>query len=503
MKNILACFVYQTALYFGLAHLNLTETVLPTDLVPYPHQLQGAALLAEHDNFALLAEMGSGKTRMLCMDFEYKVKYAGLRNLIVTAPAGVYRNWVGELEEWTDVKFKLLVWVSGKTKKADLEAFLTYEGDLPRVFLVNVESLSTVEAARTALVTLLKSGNTMWAIDESQAIKSTTSQRTKFILKSAPLARWRRILTGMVAPENPLNVYSQFSFLDEKILGFRSYIGFRARYALLKKVDFKKGGRPVDIVVGYRNVEEIQQKIARHSFRVRTADVVSLPPRIYMPLREVELTAEQRKAYADMKRHAMTEISQGQYVTAQIAAAVLTKLHSILCGHVVDENGNLHDIPSNRIKELLSLLEDYSGKAIIWAPYPRLLSKISLALREAYGEDSTVEYWGETSSDDRETAKQRFQEDPTCRWFVSNQSVGGEGITLTAANLVIYAANSWKNSARQQSEARAHRIGQEKTVTYVDLCCRGTMEEKLIQALRKKMDLAALISGDRVKEWLV
>lgn len=482
----------------------MEENVSPAKAapVPYAHQMEGARLLAEHDSFALLAEMGSGKTRMLCMDFDYKAKHEGLRTLIVSAPAGVYRNWEGELEKWTSTKFRLLTWISGKTKKDDVKSFLAYEGNHPRVFLVNVEALSVVEAAREILVALLKGGNAMWAIDESQSIKSPESQRTKFILKSAPLARWRRILTGMVAPENPLNVYTQFAFLDERILGFRSFFGFRARYALMKKVDFKKGGRPIDIVVGYRHVEEIQQKIAGYSFRVRTSDVINLPPRIYMPLRHVEMTAEQKKAYGEMKRRAMTEIN-GKFVTAQIAAAVLTKLHSILCGHVTDEEGNVHDVPSNRIKELMTLLEDHSGKAIIWAPYPRFLTKIAEALEKTYGAGSTVRYWGETTSDDRQRAKQLFQEDPRCRWFVSNQSVGGEGITLTSANLVVYAANSWKNSERQQSEARAHRIGQTVPVTYVDLCCSGSMEEKLIKALRTKMDLAALISGDEIKKWLI
>jgi SNF2 family DNA or RNA helicase len=473
---------------------------------PYAHQMEGARLLAENTNFALLAEMGAGKSRMVCMDFEYKYKFQGLKNMVVVAPAGSYRNWEGELQRWLDEpiwkSIKLFTWISGKSKPKEFREFLAYSGDKPRVLLMNVEALSRVVVARDGLKEFLSSAPTMWVVDESQCIKAPDSARTKFILSVAPLAKWKRILTGMVAPENPLNVYSQFDFLNWEILGFRSFYGFRARYAITKKVDFRQGGRPVDIVVGYRHVEELHKKIAGSSYRVRTADVVDLPPKIYMPLRHVEMTPEQSKAYAEMKRLAMTEIN-GQYVTAQIAAAVLTKLHSILCGHVVDENGQLHDVPSNRIDSLLELLSDHSGKAIIWAPYPRFLTKIAEALEKEYGEDSTARFWGETSNDDRQLGKKRFQEDPKCRWFVSNQSVGGEGNTLTAATLVVYAANSWKNSERQQSEARAHRIGQTAPVTYVDLAVRGSMEEKLIKALRGKMDLAALISGDRVKEWLI
>lgn len=473
---------------------------------PYAHQMEGARLLAEHDKFALLAEMGAGKSRMVCMDFEYKVNYQGLKNMVVVAPAGSYRNWEGELQRWLDEKLwksvKLYTWISGKSKPKEFQEFINYTGDKPRVLLMNVEALSRVVAAREGLKEFLQSAPTMWVVDESQCIKAPDSARTKFILSVAPLAKWRRILTGMVAPENPLNVFSQFDFLDWSILGFRSFYGFRARYAVTRKVDFRQGGRPVDIVVGYRNLEELQQKVAKYSYRVRTADVVDLPPKIYMPIRNVELTSEQSKAYAEMKRVAMTEIN-GQYVTAQIAAAVLTKLHSILCGHVTDENGNVHDVPSHRVDSLLELLSDHGGKAIIWAPYPRFLTKIAEALEKEYGNESTVRFWGETSNDDRQIGKKRFQEDPRCRWFVSNQSVGGEGNTLTAATLVVYAANSWKNSERQQSEARAHRIGQTAPVTYVDLAVSGSMEEKLIKALRSKMDLAALISGDKVREWII
>lgn len=474
--------------------------------VPYAHQMEGARLLAENDNFALLCEMGAGKTRMLCMDFEYKFEHQGLKNLLVVAPSGSYRNWSGELERWLSPelfkRIKTLVWISGKTKPKELTAFLEYAGDDPRVMLVNVEALSRVVAAREGIRVFLSSAPTMWVIDESQCIKAPNSLRTKFIVSIAHLARWRRILTGMVAPENPLNVYAQFDFLDNRILGFKSFFGFRARYAVTKKVDFRQGGRPVDIVVGYRHVDELHKKIARHSYRVRTADVVDLPPRIYMPLRDVNLTLEQIRAYDEMKRMFMTQIN-GNFVTAQIAATVLMKLHSILCGHVVDEHGDVHDVPSNRVDSLIELLADHSGKAIIWAPYPRFLQKIVDALAAEYGEKSVVKFWGETSSEDRQIAKQRFQEDPDCRWFVSNQSVGGEGNTLTAATLVVYAANSWKNSERQQSEARAHRIGQTAPVTYVDLCCSGSMEERLVKALRNKMDLASLISGDKVREWLI
>lgn len=469
--------------------------------------MEGARLLAENDAFALLCEMGTGKSRMLCMDIQYKIERGDIDRAVIVAPSGSYRNWNGELERWLPKDFydnlKIFTWVSSKSSvKKDFKEFLAFKGAKPRILLMNVEALSRVDVAKDGLFEFLAGGRALFAIDESQCIKSPDSLRTKFILKTGMMAEYRRILTGLVAPENPLNTWSQFYFLDPNILGHKSFFSFRARYAITRKVDFKQGGRPIDVVVGYRHVEELQQKILRKSFRVQTEDVLDLPEKIYMPIRDVRLSMEQLKAYNDIKRLAMTEIN-GQYVTAQIAAAVLTKLHSVLCGHVVDENGKLHDVPSHRVEAIQEVLADHQGKAIIWAPYPRLLTKIAEALEAEYGAESTVRYWGETASDDRVAGVKRFQDDPKCRFFVSNPSVGGEGITLTAATLVIYAANSWKASDRQQSEARAHRAGQTRPVVYVDIASKGSMEEKLINALRNKFDLAALVTGDKLKEWLI
>ena len=477
-------------------------------LPPYPHQVKGFELLKARPHFALLCEMGAGKTRMVCMDLEHKIRAGDITNLLVIAPSGSYQNWLGELSAWLapDIVASLYyyTWVSsaGVKAKRAFASFLTYKGDRVRVLLMNVEALSRVKLAKDGVVQFLKSGPAEIVIDEAQCIKTPDSLRTKFVLSLAPLARYRRILSGLIAPENPLDVYAPMTFLDKSVLGFSSYFSFRACYAEMQKIDFNNGAGKVNVVKGYRNLNELQRKISAASFRVRTAEVVDLPPRIYMPLRYVEMTPEQERLYGQMKKWATAEL-EGKHVTAQIAANVIMKLQQILCGHVRTEDGELHHVPSNRLASLLELLEDFGGKALIWAPQPTFLEKIAGALEKTYGPESTVRFWGETSPAARVEAKRRFQEDPKCRWWVSNPSVGGEGNNLTQATLCVYAANSWKNSERQQSEARAHRIGQEHPVTYVDLAVKGSVDEKLIRALRSKMDMSALLSGDIVLRWLI
>jgi len=419
----------------------------------------------------------------------------------------------------------------------------------------------------------------MWVVDEPACIMHWDANRTEYVHSEAKHAAYRYILTGLLSPESPLDVFSQFWFLDWRLLGHRNYFSFRSRYAVLKRVDYRSpeirerdsggqkinlalvyvrqsqgswcvtkghdpaepefwlnkkyaektgdtapGNRPIfrisrwlaedldlverklkggtDVVVSYKNVEELTALVAAASYRVRKDDVLDLPPKIYMPLRWVDPTPEQERMYRELVRFATTEL-EGQHVTAQMVLDQLGKLAALVCGHVTGEDGVVIDVPSNRIQAILDILSDYSGKAVIWAPYPRFLRKIADALIAAYGLDSTVCYWGETPQEERRAARQRIQTDPKCRFMVANQDVGGEGNTWTAANLVIYAANGPRNRARQQSEDRTHRIGQKHSVTYIDLACRGTVDEKWVNTIRSKMDLAAALAGDTWREWVV
>jgi SNF2 family DNA or RNA helicase len=258
----------------------------------------------------------------------------------------------------------------------------------------------------------------------------------------------------------------------------------------------------VNTIVGYRNIDELNRLIMRASYRVTKEQVLDLPPKIYQ-FYDVEMTKEQEKNYNQMRDSAMAELANGEFSTASMKLDQLSKMQHILCGHVRNENGELVDIPENRTEAVVEILKSHSGKAIIWAPYPQALRKITAKLRKEFGPDSTVSYWGETTLDERIEARERIQNDDACRFIVSNQSVGKFGNTWTACNLVLYYANSFDNEDRQQSEDRAHRIGQTKFVTYIDLRCRGTMDERLIQVLRKKITISSTLQGDEFRSWLI
>ena len=152
----------------------------------------------------------------------------------------------------------------------------------------------------------------------------------------------------------------------------------------------------------------------------------------------------------------------------------------------------------------MNVLEETEGKVIIWANYQRDVTNIIESIIKQYGPGSVASYFGETAQEDRQDIIERFQDpDSELRFFVGQPRTGGYGITLTEANTVIYFSNSYDLEIRLQSEDRAHRIGQKNTVTYVDLVSPGTIDEKILSALRDKINIAGDVLGESTKDWLI
>jgi SNF2 family DNA or RNA helicase len=204
-----------------------------------------------------------------------------------------------------------------------------------------------------------------------------------------------------------------------------------------------------------------------------------------------------------MKSMALSQFEGG--VTSTVNALTqLMRLHQIVCGHVKLDNGEVIELPNNRIGELMSVVEETDGKIIIWANYRHDIEAIKLALSKEYGMNSVGMYYGDTDDDERKRVLEEFQKpNSEMRFFVGNPSTGGYGLTLTAAHTMVYYSNSFDLEKRLQSEDRAHRIGQTKNVTYIDLIAVGTIDEKIVKALRDKIDIATQVMGEDFKQWLI
>ena len=215
------------------------------------------------------------------------------------------------------------------------------------------------------------------------------------------------------------------------------------------------------------------------------------------------MTPEQKMYYDAIKKENLALLENGDQISAQIAITRLLRMHQIVCGCTKTDSGEEILIKNNRTQELMDILAEISGKAIIWANYIPNIKEILAAISKEYGENSVVSYFGDTSIADREKAVQRIQEDPECRFFIGNTQTGGYGITLTAATTTIYYSNNYDLEKRMQSEDRNHRIGQTSNVQYIDIVVPHTVDIKILKALRNKKNIADLIVDGNVKEWLL
>jgi SNF2 family DNA or RNA helicase len=180
------------------------------------------------------------------------------------------------------------------------------------------------------------------------------------------------------------------------------------------------------------------------------------------------------------------------------------RLQQICLGHLTDDEGVVHELKSNRLKELLEVIEELQGKAVIWATWTRDIRSIASALQDRYGVDAVARLHGETPDNERQGIVESFQDTSSkLRFLVGHPKTGGHGLTLTAASCCIYYSNSYDLELRVQSEDRVHRIGQLNKVTYVDLISPGTVDEKIVKALRDKINVADTILGEELRKWLL
>ena len=468
---------------------------------PYKHQLTALEKSWNRETYAYFMEMGTGKTKVLIDNAAMLYDKGKIDGLLIIAPKGVIGTWYNQelpahLPDHIENVTVLWQPLINKKQQSKLNTLFEISNDL-HILIMNVEAFSTDKGVKFAKKFLL-SHNTLMAVDESTTIKNPKALRTKSIVEISKMAKYRRVLTGAPVTKNPLDLYAQCYFLDPEHLGHSSYYSFRMRYAIMKTAFIS--GRSIQLVSGFRNLAELSEKIQPFSYRVLKEDCLDLPPKIYMK-RSIDLTTEQKKVYKQMKEEALAEL-HGKQITTMTALTQLMRLQQITCGHFVADDGTTQPIKSNRLNELMDILDEVEGKAIIWAHWQKDIQNIVKEIKKVHGPCSVVDYYGLTPQDQREKNKDAFQNDSKVRYFVGTAQTGGYGLTLTAANTVIYYSNGYDLEKRIQSEDRAHRIGQKKSVTYVDILAEETVDEKIVKALRKKINIASEVLGEELRSWI-
>jgi SNF2 family DNA or RNA helicase len=466
---------------------------------PFAHQSKALEMSWDKEVFAYFMEMGTGKSKVLIDNICMLFNAGKINGALIIAPKGVYKNWFdseipNHMPDYIEKKIGL--WRTDPNAK-DLKPLFSTGAEL-HILIMNVEAFSSKKGVDFAKK-FLSCHNTIIGIDESTTIKNPQAKRTRAIVELGTKSKYRRILTGSPVTKSPLDLFAQCYFLHPYLLGHESYYTFKVRYAVTKQINVS--GRTIQIVVGYRNLGELSEKLKPFSYRVLKDDCLDLPKKTYTK-RIIELTDEQKKVYKTMKQQAIAFLN-GKMITTATVITQMMRLHQITCGHFKSDDGTIQTIKNNRIDQLMEVLEEMEGKAVIWAHYRYDIQSIVETVSKKYGENSVVTYYGDTSTDDRQKAIKKIQDPKSpVRFIVGTPQTGGYGITLTGASTMIYYSNGYDLEKRQQSEARIDRIGQEKPMTYIDIIAEGTVDDKIVQSLRKKVNIATEIMGEELKDWI-
>ena len=385
---------------------------------PYAHQKSALEKSWHKDDFAYFMEMGTGKSKVLVDNIAMLYNKGAIDAALIIAPKGVYRNWYSqEIPNHLagHIDHKTILWTATTSKAKDKEYQQLFKPDLDlHILIMNVEAFSTKKGLEFA-TKFLSCHKTLMAVDESTTIKTPTAKRTKAIINLGKFAKYRRILTGSPITKSPLDLYTQCAFLNDNLLGFMSYYSFRNRYAVMRQANF--GGRRVQIVGGYKRLDELSDSLKKFSYRVLKEDCLDLPDKVYIK-REIQLTTEQKKLYDQMKREALATLN-GKTVTTMTALTQLMRLHQITCGHFSADDGSIQEIKNNRLAELLDVLEEIEGKAIIWAHYQHDVMNIYKLLQDKYGPGSVVHYYGKTLPEERDYAIKNFKTNDKVKFLIA------------------------------------------------------------------------------------
>jgi SNF2 family DNA or RNA helicase len=324
-----------------------------------------------------------------------------INGVLIVAPKGVVKTWyeqeipahMPDHVEHTDVLWQAMI---NKKQQKELDKLFVPGEDL-HILVMNVEAFSTKKGVEFA-AKFLRCHRTIMAIDESTTIKNPDAKRTRHICSLGNYALYRRILTGSPVTKSPLDLYKQCEFLKKELLGHVSYYSFRTRYAVVRTMHLPS--HSTQIVVGYQNLGELSEKLKPFSHRVLKDDCLDLPEKTYIK-RTVQLTPDQVKLYKQMKVLALAQMN-GKMMSTATVLTQLMRLQQITCGHFTADDGSFQEVPSNRLPELMDVLEEIEGKVVIWAHWQRDVHRILREISKKFGENSFVDYYGLTPMADRQ-----------------------------------------------------------------------------------------------------
>ena len=465
-------------------------------LRPYQQKIHNNTKDMRH--CALFLPTGLGKTVLTLCTGKHLYDKQAIDRILVVSRGKVAENWhYEEIPKFlaNQVDTLSLVWNSQKPYTMG-ENNVVWQKNKPihtagklLVMCMNKEAMLT-KKGQIFLDEFFK-GKVLFVIDESTIIKNPTAKITRTATKYGKLAVARRILSGTPSPNGVEDLFAQYRFLDENILGTRSVVAFRRAFCEMEEMYF--GGKRVLKVTGAKNQADLEKLVAPFTIRMKKEDALpDLPPKNYIT-RRFQLSKEQRKVYDTLKEQYRAELLEEHAIQGRVTATLviqrITRLHQIVSGYTVtDENPDeAYALPkSAKMEALVDYLHERGReKTIIWARYRFDIESIHKRLQEEFGEGCSAPLYGGISKDERHENLQSFMRGTTS-YLIANPQVASHGLTLTMADTAVYYSNSYNWEDRAQSEDRIHRIGQNKVTTYVDLVAEDTIDDRILEVLKNK-----------------
>ena len=472
------------------AHVDAVKTDYRPKLKLRDYQEKAVNLAADRKVYAFLCEMGLGKSAMCITNIGMLTLANKLTGVLILSPKGVHRQWLEEqFPEHFDARidYDAVIW-DGKAPRFKNETQL-------QIFSMNIDAIRTKNGYKAASEFLqAHNDKNMMVIDESHAIKTGSSQRTKAAWQLGSITKYKRIMTGTPISKNVSDLWSQFKFLDDRIIGHKYFTSFRSQYLIM-------GGFEGRQVVGQKNVEELYRLIAPHSYRLTKAEALDLPEKIYIR-RRYEMSENCAQHYRQLKNNFITQLDNGEIVDVNNAISCLLRLQQVLSGYLPTDGDAFETFSNDRIEQVLEIINQTDGQAVIWARFTQDLLRISEALCNEYGKDSAVLYYGDNAKT-RDESVQLFL-NKKARFFISNPAAGSTGLNLqkSGCQTVIYYNNSFNYITRMQSEDRTHRIGMSGAVTYFDLIADKSVDKHILKNLLSKKSVSDL-TLDEIRKSLV
>ncbi len=473
------------------------------------HQLDH--YLRERDllNRALWWEPGLGKTAEVLAIAAHNYRIGKINAMLVLAPPGVESNWtINEIpKHWPrDLPMHSFCWSSKRstTKKyaRAYEDFLEFEPPIMRILCMSYNAMMTDRGAKAARK-FMDDHDVFYVIDESSAIKTPDAKTTKRVVASSKHAKVRRALNGTPVEDSPLALYTQVRWIDNNIWlkrGISTYGQFKVMFGIWE-TQHLPNGKSFPQLKAYQNLNTLNEILLEAGERLLKDDCLDLPPKVYDRI-YFDISPKARKLYNDLTKYYTATTDAGEVIDAELAIVRLTRFQQIASGYFPrgEDDSELVaiDTTNPRIATLATALDGSTGQVVIFAKYLKDIEAIQKLLDKRGTTYGT--YIGSTDDDDRIRIIQEFQ-DGKIRVFLANKSAA-KGITLTAASTVIFYSNLFSADLRSQMEDRCHRIGTTKTVRYVDILGRDTIDEHILAVLRRKKETSATVTGDQLRSWI-